>query len=57
MKEIYHVKTTPKSRAESILQGEKYRITVLTEGLLRLEYSQDGIFDGPPQPDCLEPGF
>ena len=48
MKEIYHVKTTPKSRAESILQGEKYRITVLTEGLLRLEYSQDGIFEDRP---------
>lgn len=48
MKEIYRVKTTPKSRAESILQGEKYRITVLTEGLLRLEYSQDGIFEDRP---------
>ena len=25
--------------------GDKYRITLLTEGLLRLEYSEDGVFE------------
>ena len=36
MKEIYRVKTTSKSKPESIVQGDTYRITVLTESLLRL---------------------
>lgn len=33
-----------KSKPEAIKQGNKYRITVLTERLLRLEYSETGIF-------------
>ena len=48
MKEIYRVKTTSKSKPESIVQGDTYRITVLTESLLRLEYSEDGIFEDRP---------
>ena len=28
-----------------MVKGDKYRITVLTEGLLRLEYSEDGVFE------------
>lgn len=35
----------PVARPESILKGEKYRITVLTESLLRLEYKEDGVFE------------
>ena len=35
----------PMARKESIIQGENYRITVLTESLLRLEYSRDGSFE------------
>lgn len=31
-----------------IVQGKKYRITVLTEGLLRLEFSKEGIFNSLP---------
>ena len=30
---------------KSIIKGEKYRITVLTERLIRLEYSPDGNFE------------
>lgn len=30
---------------KSIIKGEKYRITVLTERLLRLEYNENGIFE------------
>lgn len=30
---------------KSVIKGEKYRITVLTERLLRLEYNEDGIFE------------
>ena len=32
------------SNSAAILKGQKYRITVLTERLLRLEYSPDGKF-------------
>ena len=33
-----------KANENSIFKGEKYRITILTERLIRLEYSEDGIF-------------
>ncbi len=35
----------PASLAESQLLGKHYRLTVLTEGLLRLEYSESGVFE------------
>lgn len=34
-----------KSKDEAIIKGEKYRITVLTERLIRLEYSPNGVFN------------
>ena len=37
--------THPETAPENIVQGDCYRISVLTEGLLRLEYSADGIFE------------
>lgn len=37
-----------KAKAANIFQGEKYRITVLTERLVRLEYSESGIFEDRP---------
>lgn len=45
MQDIYRVNTWPKASQENIIQGEKYRITMLTDGLVRLEYSEDGIFE------------
>lgn len=33
---------------ESVFKGEKYRITVLTERLLRLEYNPNGVFEDSP---------
>lgn len=30
---------------KSIVKGEKYRFTILTERLIRLEYSEDGVFE------------
>lgn len=30
---------------KSIIKGEKYRFTILTERLIRLEYSENGIFE------------
>ena len=36
--------------AGSVIQGENYRISVLTESLVRLEYSEGGVFeDGQTQ--------
>ncbi len=35
----------PKAAEEYTVVGEKYRITVLTEQMLRLEYSEDGVFE------------
>ncbi len=45
MKDIYRIGTTPKALCENQIVGERYRITMLTEGLVRLEYSEDGIFE------------
>lgn len=45
MKNTYRVETSPLALAENIIAGEKYRITMLTECLVRLEYSEDGIFE------------
>ena len=37
--------THPETRPENILKGDRWRISVLTESLLRLEYSPEGIFE------------
>ena len=37
-----------KSNVESIFKGNKYRITVLTERLIRLEYNENGVFEDRP---------
>ena len=37
--------THPTCRPEAVVQGEHFRITVLTESLLRLEYSAAGRFE------------
>lgn len=38
----------PETNAENILQGTCYRISVLTDGLIRLEYRKDGVFEDRP---------
>lgn len=45
MKDIYKVKTSPRALEDNQITGDHYRITMLTQGLVRLEYSQDGIFE------------
>ena len=37
-----------KCNPESVFKGNKYRITILTERLIRLEYNNDGIFEDHP---------
>ncbi len=36
---------SPVARPEAVLQGDRWRVTVLTDGLLRLEWSDDGVFE------------
>ena len=36
---------TPIAREESIIRGDKYRFTVLTERMIRMEYSETGVFE------------
>ena len=57
MNPIYHIQTTPAACPENIVAGEHYRITVLTQGLLRLEYSPDGIFEDRPTQTVLHRDF
>ena len=45
MQDIYKLKVRPKVIKENIVRGDKYRISLLTEGLVRLEYSEAGIFE------------
>lgn len=45
MKDTYRVETEPMALQENIIQGDKYRITILTDKLIRFEYSEDGIFE------------
>jgi hypothetical protein len=52
----------PIARSESVITGKQYRLTVLTAGLVRLEYSPDGKFEDRastfavnrhvPKPEC-----
>ena len=45
MQNIYRVETRPIALSENVVKGEKYRITMLTEGLIRMEYSEHGVFE------------
>lgn len=38
-------KVSPVAMAENVVAGEKYRFTVLTPSLIRMEYAPDGIFE------------
>lgn len=57
MNPIYRIQTTPIACPDNIVAGEHYRITVLTQGLLRLEYSPDGIFEDRPTQTVLHRDF
>ena len=37
--------TSPAARPEAVVQGDRWRITVLAAGLVRLEWSDDGAFE------------
>lgn len=48
MKEYYQIQTTSRCREENVIAGERYRVSVLTPGLVRLEYAEHGIFEDRP---------
>ena len=48
MQDIYKVETHPLALSENMITGDKYRITFLTEGLIRLEYDEEGVFEDRP---------
>ncbi len=48
MKEQYRIQAEPVCRKGNIIQGACWRISVLTAGLVRLEYSQKGVFEDRP---------
>lgn len=43
--ERYIYKTKPKCRPQAVIQGDNYRFTVLTDRLIRMEYSERGAFE------------
>jgi hypothetical protein len=40
-----HLNTSPVAHPDAVLRGDRWRITVLTDGLVRLEWSEDGAFE------------
>lgn len=57
MGEMMKLTSRPISRRENVIQGKKYRITMLTEGLVRLEYSEEGNFEDRPTQTVLNRDF
>ncbi|MGB8454533.1 MAG: TIM-barrel domain-containing protein [Anaerocolumna sp.] len=45
MKEQFKVLSNPKAVNGNVLQGKRYRITILTEQMIRLEYNKEGVFE------------
>ena len=45
MDKKYHLQANPKAIDRCMVKGENYRISVLTERLIRLEYSKHGVFE------------
>ena len=40
-----HVEVTPLAHPQAIVRGDRWRVTVLTDGLVRVEWSDDGLFE------------
>ncbi|KAF2868497.1 glycosyl hydrolases family 31-domain-containing protein [Massariosphaeria phaeospora] len=41
----YDFKTRPEAHPDAVVAGDKYRFTILTDGLLRFEWADDGVFE------------
>ena len=51
------LETKGRHREGATVQGDKWRITVLTEELLRLEYSEEGSFEDHPTQRVINRDF
>ncbi len=57
MREIFRMETHPLCILQNVVKGENYRITVLTDSLLRLEYSRTGEFEDRATQTVLNRNF
>lgn len=48
MSRRYLIQANSKCRKENVITGTHYRISVITTGLIRLEYTQQGLFEDRP---------
>ena len=51
------IKYHPLMNSKNIIQGDQYRISILTPGLIRLEYSEEGIFEDNCTQVVINRGF
>src|SRR3954470_2490894 len=45
MRSHLRLPTSPVARPEAVVQGDRWRVSVLADGLVRLEWSEDGAFE------------
>ena len=57
MKEQFRIETQPVADPANVVRGEHYRITVLETGLVRLEWSDDGVFEDRASQTVLHRAF
>lgn len=55
--EQYKIETHPLANEEAIVKGDKYRFTVLTAQMIRLEYSEDGVFENHATQSVINRNF
>lgn len=55
--EGYKLESHPRCGKEAVIQGKKYRFTILTPALVRLEYSEKGVFEDRPTQSVLNRDF
>ncbi len=57
MKEHFRIDPQPLADPANVVQGDRYRITVLETGLVRLEWSEDGVFEDRASQTVLHRAF
>lgn len=57
MRDIFKIKTSPLALEENMVVGKCYRISVLTQGLIRMEYREDGCFEDRPSQMVINRDF
>ncbi|EHJ01903.1 glycoside hydrolase family 31 [Clostridium sp. DL-VIII] len=57
MKEIYKIDTSPSCNNKNVVEGDKYRFTVLTPQMIRLEYNDNGLFENRPTQKVINRNF